>query len=392
MPRPSHSAPAVGAKTSEPRSKAAHTAGFFILAALCAFFLIALLAAPRPGIAGARQGLSLCGEVVIPSLYPFLVLSSFIIAVGLAEKIGRLLEGLMRAVFRLPGCGAVALALGLIGGYPVGASACAELYKKGAVTREEGERLLAFCVNSSPAFIIGAVGAGMLGSTGAGILLYCAHALASLLVGLICALPYRRAAKSVPAAAKVRPKARSGSGGGGVAGAFVGAVTGSAAGIVNICAFVVLFTALAGLLEGTGVIPAVSSFLLRFGIPAQTTGSAARGLLEVTSGCASAAGSYGAFALPLISAFLSWSGISVIFQVASTVRNAGLSVRRYVLSRALHLALSVALTLLLLRLFPEAAPVFAPGGARVTASLHDAPASAAMLVLLSLLLLSRLSV
>ena len=44
--------------------------------------------------------------------------------------------------------------------------------------------MLRFCVNAGPAFIISAVGAGMLGSVRMGVVLFAAHILASVLVGI----------------------------------------------------------------------------------------------------------------------------------------------------------------------------------------------------------------
>ena len=44
--------------------------------------------------------------------------------------------------------------------------------------------MLRFCVNAGPAFIISAVGAGMMGSVRMGAVLFAAHILASLLLGI----------------------------------------------------------------------------------------------------------------------------------------------------------------------------------------------------------------
>ena len=67
----------------------------------------------------------------------------------------------MASLFRLPGCaGSAALLLGLVGGYPIGARTAAELYASGDLTRQEAERLLTFCNNSNPVFLISVLGCG----------------------------------------------------------------------------------------------------------------------------------------------------------------------------------------------------------------------------------------
>ena len=45
------------------------------------------------------------------------------------------------------------------------------------IGKEEAERLLGFCNNSGPAFIVGAVGAGIFGSPSVGLALYGIHIL-----------------------------------------------------------------------------------------------------------------------------------------------------------------------------------------------------------------------
>lgn len=90
---------------------------------------------PEESVAAAREGISLCVDVLIPSLFPFFVLSSLLISTGLAGLCARPLESFMRPLFGVGGAGAAALSLGLIGGYPVGARTVAQLVQRGSVPR-----------------------------------------------------------------------------------------------------------------------------------------------------------------------------------------------------------------------------------------------------------------
>ena len=148
------------------------------LALLCA--VLALMRWPQESMAAARDGLALCGNVIIPSLFPFFVLSSLVVELGMSRYLGRLLEGVMAPLFRVGGACSSALALGFVGGYPVGARTAIALYENGQCSKTEAERLLAFCNNSGPAFILGVVGTGIFASSRAGLLLYLAHIAASL--------------------------------------------------------------------------------------------------------------------------------------------------------------------------------------------------------------------
>ena len=146
---------------------------------------LALILWPDQAMEAMRDGLQLCGNVILPSLFPFFVLSTLVIELGMSQYLGKLLEPIMAPVFRVNGNCAAALALGFVGGYPVGARTAIQIYENGQCSRTEAERMLAFCNNSGPAFILGVVGTGVFGSGTAGLLLYLTHLLASLCVGIL---------------------------------------------------------------------------------------------------------------------------------------------------------------------------------------------------------------
>ena len=156
-----------------------------LLGAMLVLAALALVLWPREAMESVKAGLKLCGNVIVPSLFPFFVLSSLVVELGMSRYLGRLMQPLMVPLFRVNGACASALALGVIGGYPVGARTAIALYESGQCSRTEAERLLAFCNNSGPAFILGVVGAGVFGSGTMGLLLYLTHILASLCVGLL---------------------------------------------------------------------------------------------------------------------------------------------------------------------------------------------------------------
>lgn len=70
------------------------------------------------------------------------------------------------------GCASSALLLGLVGGYPIGAQTAAGLYRDRLLTREEAQRLLTFCNNANPVFLISVLGAGVFGSVRVGVWLW----------------------------------------------------------------------------------------------------------------------------------------------------------------------------------------------------------------------------
>ena len=108
-----------------------------------------------------------------------------------AETVLTLLAPVMRALFGLPGVCAGPFLLGLTGGYPIGAKSAAALYASGQCSKRQCIQLLTFCNNSGPAFLVGAVGAGIFGDTRAGLLLYFTHVLAAIAAGMLSRLFFK---------------------------------------------------------------------------------------------------------------------------------------------------------------------------------------------------------
>ena len=91
------------------------------------FILFLLLRNPTLAVEQVKTGLQLCGQVIIPSLFPFLVLSELFLLCDIDRYAAQILDFPMRKLFRLPGDAGSALILGGLCGYPVGARIAAAL-------------------------------------------------------------------------------------------------------------------------------------------------------------------------------------------------------------------------------------------------------------------------
>lgn len=293
-----------------------------------------------------REGLSVCAGVVIPSLFPFMVLSAFVAGSSAVRYLSLPLLPLMH-LLRLPRFLGATVLMSFIGGYPVGARLISLHLEKGRITPQTAARMLTFCCNAGPAFILSAVGAKLLHSTGAGVILLLSHVLGSVLIGLFGARGQRTQPDS-PADLQQEPAAA----------AFVSAVRLSSSSMLVMCAFIVLFYALTALLTESGVFFHASG-LLGFFLP--MTGEAFRtalltGLLEVTSGCILSVEAVGQGPFILIAFLLSFSGLSVIGQVMSCFSGQEIRFRPFLISRVVHGLLTVLISYPLLRLFCRVLP------------------------------------
>ena len=265
----------------------------------------------------AAAGLVLCGRAVIPALFPFMAVSTMLVSMGFGEWVSPRLAGLM-SCYRLPGPAGSALLLGLVGGYPIGARTAAELYRKGLLTREEAERLLGFCNNSNPVFLISVLGGGVFGSPRTGVYLWLIHLLSALLTGCFFRGPRRVSGRRrVPEGFPSGPPALST--------AFVEGVRSACGSMLSVCGFVAFFYVLASPLSAAGGLP----------------GAALVGALELFSLTPLLAADRLSFILA--SACAGWGGASILCQTAAVLEGAGLSLRNCIAGKALQGLLAGAL-------------------------------------------------
>lgn len=253
-----------------------------------------------------RSSIRLCGTAVIPSLFPFFVVSKLLLA-----TLGGKLRGFswMKCIFGVSAqCGS-ALIMSFLGGYPVGVHCVATLYREGRITKRDAQQALLFCNNSGPAFFVSIVGAGVLKSVRLGLVLYLIHILAAVTVGrLVCVrgggtVTVRRICD------EERPFSQ----------ALVSAVGETAEALLQICAYVALFSVLTALLRLLVPLPSVCY-----------------GLLELTGGILALKESdFVAAAF-----FMGWGGLCVHLQAMSIWQKADLHCGGYFAAKLLHGVLS----------------------------------------------------
>lgn len=172
-----------------------------LLSALLLFLLCLLFTAPARYAEACIQGMALWAKAVLPALFPFLILTGLLTKLGAAQKLADRLSPLTEKI-GLPGSAAYCLLVSLLSGYPVGSRTVADLYKGGAITREQAKRMSVLCSTSGPMFLVGSVGGAMFGSAAAGAVLLAAHLLAVIGVYLALYFANRRKKRNIHAGQK----------------------------------------------------------------------------------------------------------------------------------------------------------------------------------------------
>lgn len=286
--------------------------------------MLALILDGQTALAGATQGVQLCIQSIVPSLFPFFLLSIYLTR----HWMGTFLPAL-KPLGRLLGIPAGAEALlipGFLGGYPVGAQSVAAAWQAGCLSKETAQRLLPVCSNPGPAFLFGMVAlffpAGWMVWVLWGVILLGAIITAQLL-----------SAPESPSVSLNRPQPLS------LSQAMAKAVEVTAL----VCGWVIWFRVVLAILERW--------VLWLLPLPAQV---AAAGLLELSNGCCALdAIASVRLRFALCAGLLSFGGLCVALQTASVT--AGLSLRWYLLGKLTHAGVSVALSL---ALFHRKGPLF----------------------------------
>lgn len=126
------------------------TAALFLLAGI-------ILTLPAQCLSYALNGLNLWYQKMIPTLFPFMVLSGILIRMDLTDGFVRLLKPVLYPVFHVSSACLYGILIGFLCGFPMGAHVTAQLYQQGRISRQEAAYLLAFCNNIGPVYFLGFV-------------------------------------------------------------------------------------------------------------------------------------------------------------------------------------------------------------------------------------------
>ena len=300
---------------------------YALTAGIISFIAFMLIRYPDSAARGVTDGIELCFSTLIPALFPFMFLSGFLLECGMLSRTDRAFSFIGKRFFGLPGYCVPVVFFSMIAGLPVGARLTEDLYGKGMITKAQGQRMLFFCMNPGPAFVISGVGHKMLGSQELGIIIYVSLIMSSLLLGIL----------SVPVWSDEEIIEKEGTEEltTDIASSVVRAVSQSSRSVFSICAWVVLFSCLTELIKVLGFSENTQNFLFA--------------VTEVTNGCRQCAGIYPA---PIIAGIIGFGGLCAHMQVSAPIMTLKLEYKYFISARILNAGLAVLISVFLLELFP----------------------------------------
>jgi len=305
---------------------------------------------------GVKNGISISMNLIVPSLFIFMILSNIIITSPLASLISLPFRFIGKYLFRISNKNITIVILSLIGGYPIGAKLISAEVKSKNMSVETGQRMLNYCVNCGPAFLITAVGIGIFSSARTGFYLYISQVIACISIGFITSFSAKREVISASLGVKKNNSQKISSV------LIVSAVNDAVKSLVVICSFIVAFSAL---------IPIVNALTINLD---KSVKHLIGGILEVNP-------------IILAGVFTSFGGVCVYIQILAMLKGSGIKLGRFFAYRIVYTAISSAIMYFFVKLSPQAVSCNGIANEHKTVINSVSPVATLFLFLMCILLL-----
>ena len=275
--------------------------------------MVLIIFDPKAAINSVTSSIHTCITSVIPGMFPLLF-----IGIALSSDLQNIRLPYLGKILRIPGHISGLFLVSLFCGYPTGGKLIYNAVKKGSLDKETGKRMMVFCNNASPAFIIGVLGV-VFSNIWIAISLWLIQIATSLIIGVLFPQTYAKTNVTIPTA-----KINSGN-----------ALLEAIKAMSIICGWIIIFSVALSYLDGWthNIQSDVSIVLLK-------------GALEITNGILMLPNIRNlALRFILSSTLLSFSGICIFLQTYSVAPD--LTTTSYVIGRLFHTAVSAILSTVL---------------------------------------------
>ena len=243
-------------------------------------------------------GLNLWVESLIPTLFPFFIISDILINYNITSYIPKIIKKYCKSLFKISDNMLTILLLSMISGFPSNARNTRTLYDKGIISLEDANHILIFSHFANPIFILVVIGGSFFHNQRLGIILLISHYVSNLLLGIFFKNKFCHNEK------KEGYKISSLNFGK----VFISSINRAVDTILTICGIVVVFSMLSTIVVNTFNFSSYNEMLIK-GLLEMTIGMQALSNLEISS----------IYKAVIASGILAFGGISVHVQVLSQI-------------------------------------------------------------------------
>lgn len=345
----------------------------FITISICAWIMIH----PEISSESIKQGIKCCINILIPSLFPFMFMATFIVQSQILSTSGKLISKLTKFLFYLPPYTAPVIILGLVGGYPVGARGVKTLFDKNKINSEQLNRMMCFCVNAGPGFLVSLVGSILLKNKFLGIAMLISQTTSAILIGIFCGIYSRK--RNLPLYSIDESISYHKTN---IAESIVESTSLICSSMAEMCVLVIAFTFLNSVINNSGIFDFVCSNIKFLEVFKNEIIAASNALFEVTSGCIKSSNSKLGF---MIIAFaVGHGGVCTHMQIASILKNCDFNFRKFCFFRFVNSIISLLSAYAIIQYVYISSPVFSNVSQPLKASSSSTVHGSLALVLLSL--------
>lgn len=280
--------------------------------------------------------ISIWKDNLLPSMFPFFLMSELLIEYGFIDFLSVIFGNLVEKVFHLPKEASFAIFTSLFSGFPSGSKYTKDLLERNLITERNANHLIMFTHYSNPMFIVSTIGVLLLSDKKIGFLILFTHIISNIMIGIMFRnktyIRSNKRNKNIIDVLNKKAKARK---------SFItilsSAIIKSFTILVNMLGIIMFFLIITTLINKVIYMPP----LIR-GI--------ANGILEMTQGIKYISGltfiTLKAKAT-IISFLVSFSGISVHFQVKNIIEGTAINYKNFLIARIVHCLLCSLFTYLL---------------------------------------------
>ena len=122
------------------------------------FLYLGIFINPSLIIESGISSINIFKTKLFPSIFPFFVLASLLLELGIATKISNKLNPIFKRLFHVEGNSSFIILVSIISGFPSGSKYVVESYKNKTIDRSTANYLLTFTHFANPLFILGTCG------------------------------------------------------------------------------------------------------------------------------------------------------------------------------------------------------------------------------------------
>lgn len=278
------------------------------------WLFISFISNPSLTAHSALEGCTTALKAVLPSTFPYLVLSSILASSGFCQFLGNSFSFMAKLLNIPPACVSV-IPVSILCGFPIGGAMTSRLYEEGLCTKEQAERLICFCNFCGPPYIFGMIGNTVMKNSLYGLIAFSVQTVAALFLGIILG---KTGQKTNFSSQKEETESSVS-----ISELICSSICKAGASTVNIFAYIIFFSVLCGMITNI------------FKLPSPLLRGMLFGIIEISNGMNHLKSCNSNIITYFFACFITYfSGFSVHLQVISTL-NTDISPKKYLLSRLL---------------------------------------------------------